>query len=34
MIAPASPIGTVPINPMICVAEEVKKENFNEASIG
>jgi hypothetical protein len=29
MIAPASPIGTVPTNPMICVAE-VKKENFNE----
>lgn len=29
MIAPASPIGTIPINPIICVAE-VKKENFNE----
>jgi hypothetical protein len=29
LVAPASPVGTVFVNPVICVAE-VKKENFNE----
>ncbi|NJO15106.1 MAG: hypothetical protein HC877_04975 [Thioploca sp.] len=29
LVAPASPVGTIFVNPVICVAE-VKKENFNE----